>query len=145
MNFCSCDLCKELSSGELVLRRFQNFSILFNRYPYLPGHIMIISNQHLHNNLNNFTPAQRSELMEIAVWAQNILLEVVGCDSANMGINLGPHSGGSIPDHFHIIPRQINDVNFMAVTTNNIHNIYPHHQQLELNTRIFSAFHNAMA
>ena len=147
MQYCACNLCNELYIGELVLRRFTNFSVVFNKYPYLPGHIMVVSNQHLHNSLNNFTPEQRSELMEIAVWAQNILLEVVNCDSANMGVNLGPQAGGSIPEHFHfhIVPRHVNDVNFMAVTTNNIHHVYPHHQQLELNTRIYHAFHNAMA
>ena len=142
----SCALCNELTNGELHLRRFANFSVVFNRYPYIPGHIMVVSNHHLHNSLNNFTPIQRSELMEIAVWAQNILLGVVQCDSANMGVNLGPNAGGSIPGHFHfhIVPRHVNDINFMAVTTNNIHHIYPRHQQLELNTRIAHAFYNAM-
>ena len=140
MDICGCALCNEILTGELVLKRFLNFSVVFNRYPYIPGHIMVISNSHVSSNLNNFTPRLRSELMEISLWAQNLLLQTTGYDSANIGMNLGSNSGGSIPEHFHIhiVPRKINDTNFMAVITNG--STYPKYQQIEFNQRIRNSF-----
>lgn len=141
LNNCNCTICNELITGELVLRHFDNFFVVLNRYPYLPGHIMVVSNLHIYNSLDNFTSAQKHELIEIIAWSQNILLNAVNCDSVNIGINIGPHAGGinSSHFHFHIIPRHINDINFMSAITKNSYNTYPQHI-LELNQRIIHAF-----
>ena len=141
-----CGICQELKTGELILKRFANFSVVFNRYPYLPGHLMIVLNNHVSNNLN-LIPHLRHEFIDIVLWTQNILMTVLNTNSLNMGVNTGPFSGSSIPDHFHwhIVPRSRNDINFMAITTNNSLNVYPshQHQQLELNKKIAQAFYNA--
>ena len=139
---CGCELCLELSKDELVLRRFPNFSIIFNRYPYVPGHIMILSNFHILNNFNALTDVQKIELMDILVWAQNTLIKATGYNSLNIGMNIGPHSGGSIPEHFHlhIIPRSQNDVNFMTLTTNQPVSVSPHFQYYNFYKHIYDIF-----
>ncbi len=79
---------------------------------------MIIPKKHL-PKLENFTRKERCEFMEILNFAQQRLLRALNLNSCNIGINIGPYSGGSIPDHLHIhiVPRWNNDNNFMHLLT----------------------------
>ena len=108
-----CPLCKELVISEQVLKKWNHFAVVFNRYPYIAGHLMVIALEHK-STLNDLTREERAELIEVINETQQRLMSAMDTDSTNVGINSGEWSGASIPDHFHvhIVPRGPNDVGF---------------------------------
>lgn len=131
-----CPLCVELQSEEHVLRRWENFSLIFNRYPYVAGHLMLISNTHL-STIDQFNPQQRFELIEALNEAEQTLLKTLEIESTNIGLNRGPDSGASIPDHLHIhiVPRYPRDVGFFHLFSNQIQD-----RTKERNSKLRTAF-----
>ncbi len=115
-----CALCNTINDPNVVLKKTNNFTIIFNSYPYTPGSIMIVLNSHIDNNLLYLNSNLRYELIEITAKCQEILTNL-GCLNFNIGINSGPLSGASIPNHFHthIIPRTENDTGFFQTIANN--------------------------
>lgn len=114
----TCKLCDELTSKENVIREFKHCFLMFNRFPYLPGHIMLVPRRPC-SKLSEYSPNERFEILNVLYRSQDILMDVLKIDSTNIGINTGPNSGGSIPSHLHIhiIPRKKNDMNFMSTVT----------------------------
>lgn len=115
-----CPLCAELVHSS-VLKRCDNFSIVFNNYPYAPGHVMIITNDHI-SGLTEMSADVRAELIELLCETEQTVCQTLGVESANIGWNHGPHSGASIPGHFHvhIVPRHVNDFGFFNVINRTI-------------------------
>lgn len=113
MSIPDCPLCEELELGEHILKKWDNFLLIFNRYPYTAGHLMILPQEHI-STLDDLTPTQRAELIEAINETEQVLLKVLNLNSINVGINHGEWSGASIPDHLHvhIVPRYPNDVGF---------------------------------
>lgn len=109
-----CDLCNERSA---TLRQFGRFIIVFNKYPYLPGHIMIVTEDHIGNSWTNLSIKDAEKLGKIIRWCEKILKRGFCTDSLNMGQNIGPISGASIDEHFHIhlVPRLKNDHGFFNI------------------------------
>lgn len=151
----SCPLCVELTSDELfskraqkgvfiadektnVLQRTQHFAVIFNRYPYKAGHLMVVALDHI-PTISDLTPTTRAELMEIVNTTQEILLKTLNCDSINIGINQGKWSGASIPEHLHVhlVPRYPNDTGFYTVLAGDVPK-----RAYEVNAKIISAFKN---
>jgi ATP adenylyltransferase len=108
-----CPLCEELGLQEHVLKRWDNFVLIFNRYPYAAGHLMVISQDHI-GTLNKLTSAQRAELIDAINETEQVLFKALNIESTNIGINHGVWSGASIPEHLHvhIVPRYPNDIGF---------------------------------
>ena len=111
-----CPLCEEIDKDEHILKYWDNFILIFNRYPYTPGHLMVIPRKHS-NSLNDLTPIQRSELIEAINDTEQTLFKVLNISSTNIGVNHGVWSGASIPEHLHIhiVPRFPNDVGFYGL------------------------------
>ena len=42
MNTSQCPMCEELQMKEHILKKWDNFATIFNRYPYSIGDIMVI-------------------------------------------------------------------------------------------------------
>ena len=114
----SCKLCDEFISKKNVICEFKHCFLMFNRFPYLPGHIMLVPKRPC-AKLSEYNSEERLEIFNVLHRAQDILMETLEIDSTNIGINTGPNSGASIPTHLHIhiIPRKKNDMNFMSTVT----------------------------
>ena len=122
MDKCNCALCGEYLSKENVVCEYKHTFLMFNRYPYLVGHLMLVPKRPV-ATLSELTPEERIETFDKIIEAQYILLRALadfGVTSTNVGINTGPHSGGSIQTHVHvhIVPRRLNDTNFLHTCIN---------------------------
>lgn len=130
-------LCEEFDKGKSIIETHKYFSIMFNNFPYVKGHIMIISNEHIENSLMSLTKDQRSELIELMYRCESVLKKCFNTDSINIGQNIGPTSGATIPEHFHIhlVPRQKCDVGFFNMFTHNA-------PRLDYRDNVLEAFKN---
>jgi ATP adenylyltransferase len=115
-----CFLCNMFSEEKdrenLILKRGKTCAVLMNRYPYNSGHLMVTPYRHL-ENLEDLTPEERLELMDLTIEAIACLKEALQPDAMNLGFNLGSAAGAGLKDHVHqhIVPRWTGDTNFMPV------------------------------
>jgi len=100
----------------LVVYRRKSGFLIMNRYPYSAGHLMAVPYRKV-GDLEALTAAERSELMDLAIFAQRLLREVVKAQGFNVGFNLGSAAGAGVASHIHlhIVPRWAGDHNFMVV------------------------------
>jgi ATP adenylyltransferase len=100
----------------LVVYRRKSGFLIMNRYPYASGHLMAVPYRKV-GDLEALTPAERSELMDLAIYAQRLLREIVKAQGFNVGFNLGSAAGAGVDSHIHlhIVPRWVGDHNFMPV------------------------------
>ncbi|MCK5786855.1 MAG: HIT domain-containing protein [Candidatus Sabulitectum sp.] len=99
----------------LVLCRGEHAFVILNRYPYINGHLMIVPFRHV-PDLSSLESAERTEIMEFALQAENALKQGMKCQGINGGWNIGSAGGAGIPGHFHLhmLPRWNGDTNFMS-------------------------------
>jgi len=115
-----CVFCTQLQQNQdeknFILKRGDHFSIMLNKYPYNPGHLMVVSFDHV-PDLESFTPEQRAELIELITQGTTLLKNELRAQGINVGVNLGKAAGAGIPSHFHmhILPRWIGDTNFLPL------------------------------
>jgi len=109
-----CGLCNELKNKTNVIKEYDHCFIMFNKYPYIPGHIMVVSKRPV-VSLADCTKEEKLEIIEVVSSSQQLIMKGLKIKSTNIGINTGPNSGGSILDHLHIhiVPRNKGDMNFM--------------------------------
>jgi len=100
----------------LVVYRRKSGFLIMNRYPYAAGHLMAVPYRKV-GDLEVLTPAERNELVDLTIYAQRLLREVVKAQGFNVGFNLGSAAGAGIDSHIHlhIVPRWVGDHNFMPV------------------------------
>lgn len=99
----------------LIVHRSPLSYLILNRFPYNPGHLLAVPFRSV-TELEELTSAERTDLMEIVVFAKRLLQITHKPDGFNIGFNLGSAAGGSIPHlHAHIVPRWMGDNNFMPV------------------------------
>ena len=99
-----------------ILHRGGKNFIILNRYPYNPGHLMVVPYRHI-ANLEELTEEERHEHFEMVSRAIRVLRRVFKPDGFNIGANMGKIAGAGIEGHFHthIVPRWQADTNFMPV------------------------------
>ncbi|RXJ86976.1 HIT domain-containing protein [Arcobacter sp. CECT 8985] len=89
--------------------------VVMNKFPYSPGHLMVIP--HFHTD--------KIEELEDQVWAKmsvrirqavKLLKEQMPCEGVNIGMNLGKVAGAGIAQHvhYHALPRWAGDTNFIS-------------------------------
>jgi len=98
-----------------VLRREKDFFIVMNKYPYSPGHIMIIPNLHT-SNLEDLDPEIFAKISLFTQKGVKMLKEVLNAQGVNIGMNLGKAAGAGIAEHIHLhlVPRWKGDTNFIT-------------------------------
>jgi len=114
-----CDMINANSSEDrenLLLYRGKKALILFNRYPYSNGHLMISPYRHL----DDPRQMEAEEWAEIGLLTQlslQILEKAMNPHGFNIGWNIGRTSGAGLEQHIHqhIVPRWDGDTNFMPV------------------------------
>jgi len=112
-----CYIAKNLDKDEEcnVLYRSKNCFLVMNKYPYTPGHFMVIPNLHIDN----------VELLDQEIWLEmstlvqksvKLLKENFGAEGVNIGMNLGECGGAGIAEHihYHLVPRWQKDTNFIT-------------------------------
>ncbi len=117
-----CFLCryhKDAPSKDrenLVLLRGEKAMVVFNRYPYNNGHLLITPQEHLGDILDISAEIQ-AECQELLARMVTVLRETIHPDGFNIGLNLGHVAGAGLPGHlhWHIVPRWNGDTNFMPV------------------------------
>lgn len=113
--FCRISAESDKDETHHVLYRDEHCFIVMNRYPYTPGHFMVIPHQH----------TDCIEALPLKVWLHvsaivqqcvALLKEGFGAQGANLGMNLGKSGGAGIAEHvhYHVIPRWIGDTNFIT-------------------------------
>jgi ATP adenylyltransferase len=110
-----CDIRDSNKDDEnYIFYRDEVCFFVMNKYPYNPGHFMIIPNHHT-SNLEDLSQKEVSHLAVIAQKGIKILKEW-GAEGINIGFNLGIAAGAGIPEHIHmqLVPRFIRDTNMMT-------------------------------
>jgi len=98
-----------------VLHREKDFFIVMNRYPYSPGHFMIIPNFHT-DKLEELDTQTWMRMNKFAQAGVKMLKEVINAQGVNVGMNLGKVGGAGIAEHIHLhlVPRWMGDTNFIT-------------------------------
>ncbi len=83
-----------------VLYRAKNCFLVMNKYPYTPGHFMVIPNTHT-DAIENLPSEVWLEMSEYVQKSVKLLKEDFGVDGVNIGMNLGECGGAGIAEHVH--------------------------------------------
>lgn len=100
----------------MVLWRTKNCIVVFNRFPYNNGHLLIAPVRHI-PDLSDASDEELLELTKLTRDCKTALSEAISPHGFNVGINFGRCAGAGLPDHMHIhlVPRWDGDTNFMHV------------------------------
>ncbi|MEA3383315.1 MAG: HIT domain-containing protein [Campylobacterota bacterium] len=115
-----CHIVENQDDEELgVLHRDEDFFIVMNKYPYSPGHFMIIPNLHT-ANLEDLDPLIFQKMSLYAQKGVKLLKDVLNAQGVNIGMNLGKAGGAGIEEHIHLhlVPRWTGDTNFITTIGN---------------------------
>lgn len=113
-----CVFCKQFKENKdesyYILRRFKYHAVMFNKYPYNAGHLLILPFNHV-ANLHELSKESRNELTELIMHSTQILKKELNAHGFNVGLNLGIAGGAGIPSHlhYHVLPRYTGDTNFL--------------------------------
>lgn len=98
-----------------VLFSDEHCFIVMNKYPYSPGHFMVVPHFHTSNieDLDEIVWERVSKRVKQAV---KFIKEIMPCEGVNIGMNLGKAAGAGIEQHvhYHLVPRWIGDTNFIT-------------------------------
>jgi ATP adenylyltransferase len=115
-----CIFCKRLkrkdSVRNLIVYRGKKSFVILNKYPYNPGHAMVVPKRHV-AHIEKLTAVEAAEFFELTRLTVKLMKKALKPHSLNIGMNLGRSSGAGIPEHLHmhIVPRWNGDTNFMPV------------------------------
>lgn len=111
-----CDLPKQSADREnLILFRGTTAFVIFNRYPYTNGHLMVAPYRHT-CDLADLSDDELLEIHQLVRDCTGWVKEAYQAQGFNLGVNLGSAAGAGIPGHvhWHIVPRWSGDTNFMT-------------------------------
>jgi diadenosine tetraphosphate (Ap4A) HIT family hydrolase len=113
--FCDISQKEELDLENKVLFRDEVCFVVMNRFPYTPGHFMIIPHQHT-QNLEDVPPENWLHISKLAQKGVELLKKDFSATGVNIGMNLGESAGAGIAEHIHLhlVPRFNRDTNFIT-------------------------------
>jgi ATP adenylyltransferase len=96
-----------------VLYRDEHCFMVMNKYPYTPGHFMIIPHMHT-DKLEELDPKIWLHMSALAQKGVALLKGELRAQGVNIGMNLGRAGGAGIAEHIHLhlVPRWERDTNF---------------------------------
>ncbi|MDH4201745.1 MAG: HIT domain-containing protein [Phycisphaerae bacterium] len=116
-----CFLCDYLATPEkdtdnLLLWRTEHAFVVFNKFPYNNGHLLIAPNRHI-PSLDDASDEELLCLMRLVRDCQTALSAAIKPHGFNVGMNFGRCAGAGLPEHVHIhvVPRWDGDTNYMHV------------------------------
>jgi ATP adenylyltransferase len=116
----ACVFCALLDGdgdeGERILRRDEHAFVTLAKYPYNPGHLLVLPTRHV-GELEDLTPEEHAAIAALVTTGVRALREASEPHGFNVGLNLGHVAGAGIPEHlhWHVVPRWGGDTNFMPV------------------------------
>lgn len=113
--FCHISSHAEEDESLHVLYRDEHCFLVMNRYPYTPGHFMIIPHMHT-DKLEELPEEVWLNMSKLAKQSVKLLKEGFGASGVNIGMNLGKAAGAGIAEHIHmhLVPRWERDTNFIT-------------------------------
>lgn len=113
------DLPTQDDRTALIVLRSQHTYLVLNRYPYNPGHLLLLPYREV-AELADLSADERADFMTMLIKGQEILQRALRPAGFNIGFNLGAAAGAGIPRHLHahLVPRWTGDTNFMPVVGN---------------------------
>ena len=113
---CVFCLINDGHEAERVLARTALAFVVLNKFPYNPGHLLVVPGRHV-GDLEALTPEENADVQALLQRAVRALKEETEPQGFNIGLNLGRVGGAGIPEHlhWHVIPRWSGDTNFMSV------------------------------
>ena len=101
---------------ERVLARTHLAYVVLNKFPYNPGHLLVVPLRHV-GDLEEVTADENAELQSLLQRAVGAIRRTADPHGFNVGLNLGSTAGAGIPEHlhWHVVPRWGGDTNFMPV------------------------------
>lgn len=113
-----CDYVAEADkdTDNLVLWRTDRCIVMFNRFPYNNGHLLVAPLRHI-ADMDQAEDAELLQFMKLTRDCQKVLTGAISPHGFNVGLNFGRCAGAGLPGHMHIhiVPRWNGDTNFMAV------------------------------
>jgi len=115
-----CVFCDLLTGDDpevtRVLARGELAFVTLAKYPYNPGHLLILPVRHT-GELEDLTAGEHAAVAELLRVSVRALRETSDPHGFNIGLNLGRVAGAGIPEHlhWHVVPRWGGDTNFMPV------------------------------
>jgi ATP adenylyltransferase len=115
----ACVFCALLAGdedGERILRRDEHAFVTLAKYPYNPGHLLVLPTRHV-GELEELTAEEHAGIATLLTRGVRALREASEPHGFNIGLNLGHVAGAGIPEHlhWHVVPRWGGDTNFMPV------------------------------
>lgn len=112
-----CELPRQEPCEEtLVLYRDEELFVILNKFPYNPGHTMVIPRQHVCRP-QELPPEVWTRMSRAVQLCTERLQTAIEPSGFNLGMNLGEAGGAGLADHlhWHILPRWVGDANFMPL------------------------------
>ncbi len=118
--FCYISTHKADDEDLHVLYRDEFCFMVMNKYPYTPGHFMIIPHAHT-DKLEELDPKVWLHMSALAQKGVKLLKEGLNAHGVNIGMNLGKAGGAGIAEHIHmhLVPRWERDTNFITAIGQN--------------------------
>jgi ATP adenylyltransferase len=114
----ACIFCAigEGAESERVLAREPLAYVVLNKFPYNPGHLLVVPTRHV-GELEDVTAEENSQMQSLLQRSIAAVRAEAGPQGFNIGMNLGRIAGAGIPDHlhWHVVPRWSGDTNYMPV------------------------------
>ena len=111
-----CHISKNIDDEKMQVLFVDEYCyVVMNKFPYSPGHMMVVPFFHTSNieDLQEDVWMQMSKRVRQGV---SLLKEVMPCEGVNIGMNLGKAAGAGIEQHvhYHMLPRWAGDTNFIS-------------------------------
>lgn len=102
--------------GERILARGDHAFVTLAKYPYNPGHLLVLPVRHT-GDLEGLTAEENAEVAVMLQRSIRALRAAADPHGFNVGLNLGRIAGAGLPDHlhWHVVPRWGGDTNFLPV------------------------------
>ena len=113
--FCHASKTNDADEELGILYKDEYCFVVMNKYPYAPGHFMVIPHAHI-ENLEDLDPSIWLHMNKLAYGGVKLIKDVVQAQGVNIGINLGDAAGAGLAEHLHLhlVPRWNRDTNFMT-------------------------------
>ncbi len=111
-----CHISKNINDEKMqVLFSDEYCYVVMNKFPYSPGHMMVVPFFHT----SNIDDLQDDVWLQMSIRVRQgvkLLKEVMPCEGVNIGMNLGKAAGAGIEQHvhYHMLPRWNGDTNFIS-------------------------------
>jgi len=116
-----CFICRyhenpQQDAKNYVLWRTAHCLVIFNKFPYNNGHLLIAPVRHI-AGLDEASDEELLEFAKLCRDCQEVLSDAICPQGFNVGMNFGKCAGAGLPEHMHIhiVPRWDGDTNFMHV------------------------------